>query len=114
MLNILFIIIIGLIIGLIYNQKKVNKIKEGFVSKVSTINKSFFPGSTLMDLKPIDWEYSFDWVKTDPISLENELEYNSDIKYISKFAHLDEIKSKSKITYNPMDASKLYEKKILI
>jgi hypothetical protein len=113
MLNILFVIIIGLIIGLVYNQKKTaNKLKEGFGTKRST--KSFFPGSNLMDLKPIDWEYSFDWVKSDPITLEDELEYNPDVKYISRFAHINEIKSKSKITYNPMDASKLYEKKILI
>jgi len=112
MLNILFMIIIGLIIGLVYSQKKANKLKEGFGTK-RTI-KSFFPGSNLMDLKPIDWKYSFDWVKSDPITLENELKYNTDVKYISRFAHLNDIKYKSKIIYNPMDASKLYEKKLAI
>jgi hypothetical protein len=111
-----------LIIALIYNKKKVNKFKEDFELKKSELSKwvypistkGFFHGSTLMDLKPIDWEYSFDWIKTNPITLENELEYNSDIKYISKFAHLNDVKFKSKNIYNPMDASKLYEKKILI
>lgn len=114
MLNILFIIIIGLIIGLVCCQ---NKLTEGFDYNINNTNKSlwgFFPGSNLMDLKPIDWKYSFDWVKTDPITLENEDEYNPDVKFVSKFAHINELNLKQKISYNPMDASKLYEKKIAI
>jgi hypothetical protein len=113
MLNILFLIIIGLIIGLVLTPQLPKILKEGFKSYKST--KGFFPGSTLMDLKPIDWDYDFNWVKKNPITLENETKYNPDVKFISEFAHINELdQTKLKIKYKPMNASKLYEKKISI
>jgi hypothetical protein len=117
MKRILIGIIIGLIIVLIYIKPFVAT-KEGF-SHTNANTNAIFPGMSLEDitqLNPINYTYSYDWVNKSkiPATIENELDYNSDVKFMSGFAHLDEVKGldKKHIKYNPMDASKLYEKKI--
>lgn len=114
MKNILFIIIIGLIIALIYSDQV-----EGFKSTTKSINKEskywFFPGTTLEDIKPPDIQYDYNWVTHTPITIDakEENENNPDSMYMSQFGYLDEInKSNQSISYKPMNASKLYEKKI--
>jgi hypothetical protein len=110
MKNILFIIIIGLIIGLIYTNSV-----EGFENITNSNKYSFYPGTTLADIKPLDFIYNYNWVTHTPVTIdaEEERENNSDVMYISGFGYLDEInKSKPVLSYKPMNASKLYEKKI--
>lgn len=119
MKKILFGIIIVLIIFMVYINPKVTN--EGFENIFSNLtNKNaIFPGMTLEDIalsNPINYSYSYEWVdklKTQA-TLEHELDYNSDVKFMSNFSHLDEIKGLKTplIEYKPMDASKLYEKKI--
>jgi len=112
MKNILFIIIIGLIIGLIYTNRA-----EGFENITNSLNSRnywFFPGTTLADIKPLDFIYNYNWVTHTPITIDakEEKENNLDVLYISQFGYLDEVnKSKTSLSYKPMNASKLYEKK---
>jgi hypothetical protein len=112
MKKILFIIIIGLIIGLIYTDKL-----EGFENITGSLNPNnycFFPGTTLADIKPLDFIYDYNWVTHTPVTInvEEEKKNNLDVMYISKFGYLDEInKLKNALLYKPMNASKLYEKK---
>ncbi len=112
MKNILFIIIIGLIIGLIYTNRV-----EGFNNPVTNARSKdwFFPGTTLADIKPLDFAYDFSWVTHTPITIdaEDEIAANPDVMYLGHFGYLNEInKSRQTIPYKPMNASKLYEKKI--
>ena len=112
MKNILFIIIIVLIIGLIYTDRI-----EGFenITTKKTNKQWFFPGTTLADIKPIDIDYDYNWVEHRPITVdaEEEMENNKDVMYVSEFGYLHETnKLKQSIPYKPMNASKLYEKKI--
>lgn len=115
MKNILFIIIIGLIIGLIYTNRV-----EGFGSTNSNASSSsakdwFFPGTTLADIKPLDFLYDFTWVTHTPVTIgvEEEIAGNPDVMYLPQYGYLNEIdKSNKLIPYKPMNASKLYEKKI--
>jgi len=113
MKNILFIIIIVLIIGLIYTNKV-----EGFESITSSLNSNkdwFYPGTTLADIKPLDIIYNYDWVTHTPITIDAEEEKinNPDVMYTGRFGYLNEInKTKYSLPYKPMNASKLYEKKI--
>lgn len=117
MKKILIGIIIILTIILICMSFKTN-IEKFTTTKTRT--NAIFPGMSLEDitqLNPIDYSYSYEWVdmsKT-PATLEHELDYNPDVKFMSEFAHLDEVKelAKSKIKYSPINASKLYEKKII-
>ena len=113
MKNILFIIIIVLIIGLIYTNRV-----EGFknTNTFNTIKNTdwIFPGTTLADIKPLDFLYNFNWVTHTPVTIDakEEIENNPDVKYMSHFGYLNEInESKIIIPYKPMNASKLYEKK---
>jgi hypothetical protein len=112
MKNILFIIIIGLIIGLIYTNRV-----EGFKNINSSLNYNknwFFPGTTLADIKPLEIIYNYNWVTHTPVTIDadEEKKNNPDVMYISGFGYLDEInKSKSSLPYKPMNASKLYENK---
>ena len=116
MKKILIGIIIGLIIVLIYIKPFTAVTRERFANNNTN---AIFPGMSLEDitqLNPINYTYSYDWVNLSktPATIENELDYNPDVKFMSGFAHLNEVKGleKNQIKYKPMDASKLYEKKI--
>jgi len=114
MKNILFIIIIGLIIGLVYTN---GSIVEGFKNTNSSSNNTnwFYPGTTLSDINPLDFAYDFNWVTHTPLTIDTqeEIRNNPDVMFLPQFGYLDEInKSTQSIPYKPMNASKLYEKKI--
>ena len=111
--KILLAIIIVLIIVLVYTDIKFSKSgKEGFLNIFQ--DNAIFPGMTLEDLKPIDYSYTFNPIEKIPATLEHELDYNPDVKFISNYGNLEEMDSlkKNSIPYKPMDASKLYEKKV--
>ena len=110
--KILLAIIIILVIVLVYIDNNLVNIQEGFSNNYQ--DNAIFPGMTLEDLKPIDYSYTFNPIEKIPATLEHELDYNPDIKFISNYGHLDEMDSfkKNLIPYKPMDASKLYEKKV--
>jgi hypothetical protein len=109
--KILLIITVLLILILVISQNK-NIFKENFIN--NKYEQIIFPGQTLMDLEPtFNIDYNFDWVKRNPITIDNDQEYNLDTKYITKFSYLDDISNENKndIKYNPINASKVYEKK---
>lgn len=97
----LIIIAICLIILMINKNKK-------FIEKFNTkYIQNIFPGQTLMDLnKTMNIDYDFKKIDI-PITIENYQKKNVNIKY----GFLKELFNKNKITYNPMNASKVYQNK---
>lgn len=69
-----------------------------------------FPGQTLNDLKStFEIDYNFN---NNQLPISNDKEYNSNLNYIKKYSFLDEVSYK-KINFNPINASKVYEKKLI-
>ena len=102
----LIIIVICLIILMITDNKKYI---ENFNTKYI---QNIFPGQSLMDLNKImDIDYEFKKIDT-PITIDNDQKNNLDVKYMIKYGYLKESFNKNKIAYKPMNASKVYEKKL--
>ena len=69
-----------------------------------------FPGQTLNDIdSTFDIDYNFNY---NQLPISNDKRYNSNLNYIKKYSFLDEV-SCNKINFNPINASKVYEKKLI-
>jgi hypothetical protein len=107
----LIITVLFLLIFTILQNK--NILTENFLN--NKYAQTIFPGQTLMDLdSTFNIDYNFDWIKKTSITIDNDQDYNLDSKYISKFSYLDNLSNdnENEIKYNPINASKVYEKKI--